>query len=259
MLPSPLADILIALRFFSRLPLPATQREIALGSQGLPHAVMMVPVAGALIGVLPALVLVAACAIGLPPSVAAPLAIAALVVVTGALHEDGLADCADGFGGGRTRERKLEIMRDSCIGTYGACAIGVSLYLRAASLAVIAEHAVLLAATVLVASAAVSRTLCLLPLAILPPARTDGAGAAAGGVDHRRYAVAVGIAALVTLLPWLAGASLGHAAVSFIVAAGAALAVCAVARKQVGGQTGDVAGAVQQVAEIAAILVFAAV
>ena len=80
----------------------------------------MVPVAGALIGCIPALTLVAARLAALPNPVAALLALVALVSVTGALHEDGLADCADGFGGGRTRERKLEIMRDSRIGTFAA-------------------------------------------------------------------------------------------------------------------------------------------
>ncbi|WP_246725286.1 adenosylcobinamide-GDP ribazoletransferase [Beijerinckia sp. L45] len=257
MLPTPFADILIALRFFSCLPLPATRREIALGSQGLAQAVMMVPVAGAVIGLIPALVLAAAGAIGLPSSIAAPLAVAALVMVTGALHEDGLADCADGFGGGRTRERKLEIMRDSRIGTYGGCAIGLSLYLRAASLAVIAEHGVLLAAAALVASAAVSRTLCLLPLALLPAARTDGAGAAAGGLERGRYAVAIGISGVAALAPCLAGASVARAVFVLIAAALAALAVCAVARQQVGGQTGDVAGAAQQMAEVVSLVSFA--
>lgn len=251
---TPLADVLIALRFFSRLPLPATQREIALGPQGLPHAVAMVPLAGALIGLIPALVLAAASAVGLPPTIAAPLAIAALIVATGALHEDGLADCADGFGGGRTRERKLEIMRDSRIGTYGACAIGVSLYLRAASLAVVAGHDLLLASTVLVASAAVSRTLCLLPLAILPAARIDGAGATAGAIGRGPFMSAIFVAAIVGLTPYLGGASIIGAILASVSAAIVTLAVCMIARRQVGGQTGDVAGAAQQMAEIAMLV-----
>ena len=259
MLPAPLADILIALRFFSRLPLPATPREIALGSRGLVQAVPVVPIAGAIIGVVPALVLVAASAGGLPPSIAAPLAIATLVVVTGALHEDGLADCADGFGGGHSRARKLEIMRDSRIGTFGGCAIALSLYLRAASLAVIAGHSVMLAAAVLVASAAVARTLCLLPLTILPAARIDGVGAAAGAIDRGRYGVALGVAVVIGFLPAVCGASLGRVAFALIAAALAALAVCGIARRQVGGQTGDVAGAAQQIAEIVMLIVFAGI
>jgi adenosylcobinamide-GDP ribazoletransferase len=216
-----------------------------------------VPIAGAVIGLFPAFVLVAASAAGLPPSIAAPLAIATLVVVTGALHEDGLADCADGFGGGRTRARKLEIMRDSRIGTFGGCAIALSLYLRAASLSVIAGHGVELAAAVLVASAAVSRTLCLLPLTILPAARVDGAGAAAGTIDRGRYAAALAITAAIGLLPGVCGASPSRAAFAVVAAAIAALAICGIARRQVGGQTGDVAGAAQQMAEIAVLIVFA--
>jgi adenosylcobinamide-GDP ribazoletransferase len=215
-----------------------------------------VPLAGAVIGVFPALVLGAGIAAGLPPAVAAPLAIAALVVLTGALHEDGLADCADGFGGGRTRERKLEIMRDSRIGTYGACAIVLSLYLRAASLSVIAGHGLGLAAYVLVASAALSRTLCLLPLAFLPPARSDGAGRAARDIDHRRCALALGIAVAIALAPCLAGASFLRGALGITAAFAAVLAVCLIARRQVGGQTGDVAGAAQQAADIVMLVVF---
>jgi adenosylcobinamide-GDP ribazoletransferase len=257
MLPTPLADLLICLRFFTRLPLPAGSREIALGREGLAQAVVMIPLAGAIAGFGPVLVLAGASALGLPPLVAAPLAIAALVLLTGALHEDGLADCADGFGGGRTRERKLEIMRDSRIGTFGACAVGLSLYLRIACLTVIAARDMPLAAGALVASGALSRTLCLLPLMVLPPAREGGAGAAATGLSRTRYAVALGIALAIATLPLFAGASPGHTAAACAAAAIAAALATLLARREIAGQTGDVAGATQQVAELAVLLVFA--
>jgi adenosylcobinamide-GDP ribazoletransferase len=218
----------------------------------------MVPLAGAITGFGPLLVLAGASVLGLPPLVAAPLAVASLVVLTGALHEDGLADCADGFGGGRTRERKLEIMRDSRIGTFGACAVGLSLYLRIACLTVIAARDMPLAAGVLVAGAALSRTLCLLPLVILPPAREAGAGAAAARLSRTRYAAALGIALVISILPLFAGASPWHFVSACAVATIAALLVTLLARHEIGGQTGDVAGAAQQAAELAVLLVFAA-
>ena len=253
-----LADLLIALRFFSRLPVPTTRREADLGAAGIAAAAAAVPLAGAIIGLVPAAVLVAARAVGLGPLVAAGLAVAALLGVTGALHEDGLADCADGFGGGRTRERKLAIMRDSGVGAYGACAVALSILLRAAAIAAIAQRGPAWSAATLVATATVSRGLALLPLALLAPARTDGRGAAARpAVDQVAFALA--LAALIAVaLPILAGASFWRAVMATVAAVAAALAIVALARRQIGGQTGDVAGAAQQAAEIVALVVLSA-
>jgi adenosylcobinamide-GDP ribazoletransferase len=94
---------------------------------------------GALVGACGALAYWGAAAVGLPPFVAGVLAVAATLLVTGALHEDGLADTADGFGAGVTRERKLEIMRDSRIGTYGVAALVLSILLRAGAVASLVE------------------------------------------------------------------------------------------------------------------------
>ena len=252
----PLADILIALRFFSRLPVPATDRETALGASGLAAATPMVPVAGAIIGIGPALALVVADAVGLQPFVGATLAVIAMVIVTGAFHEDALADCADGFGGGRTRERKLAIMRDSRIGAFGACAIGLSLILRVASLDAMIGNGPSFAAAGMIAGAAVSRTLCLLPLVLLDPARAEGAGAGVG--VPTRFASAVALAAVIGLLPVFTGATLLRVVTALALSTAAALGMVALARRQIGGQTGDVAGATQQLAEIATLLAFSA-
>ena len=253
-----LADLLICLRFFSRLPLPATRREAALGAGGLAQALPLVPLAGALIGCLPALALAAARAGGLPPAVAALLALAVLLLATGALHEDGLADCADGFGGGATRERKLAIMRDSRIGTYGACAIGVALGLRATSLALLAAHDGWQAAAVLVAGAGLSRTLCLLPLVLLPSARPAGMAASVGRLSRRRFGAAAAGAGTLAALPLGAGFGVAHVAVAFAAACAAAGTVAAVAQRQIGGHSGDVAGAAQQASETALLAAFTA-
>jgi adenosylcobinamide-GDP ribazoletransferase len=254
-----LADFYFCLGFFTRLPFPSA------ASRSEPHslvtfsrAVRMVPVAGGLVGALAAIAMAAASRLGLPPPLAAPLAICALVLLGGAMHEDGLADCADGFSGGTTRERKLEIMRDSRIGTFGAVALVLSLYLRAASLALIADESLGLAIAVLMGAAALSRAASLMPLALLPPARENGAGFAAGKPERAALAVAACLAVVFALTPVVAGAYLARSLAGIAAATGAAYAIVLLARKQIGGQTGDVAGAAQQLSEIAYYLAFAA-
>ena len=125
------------------------------------------PVAGAAVGLIGALVLALTTFLGLPPLLRAGLTTAALVASTGALHEDGLADVADGFGGGATRAAKLEIMRDSRVGAYGAAALGLALILRVGALAASLEGSFWRAALSLILVAAVSRAAALLPLALL--------------------------------------------------------------------------------------------
>src|ERR1700681_435483 len=120
-------DLKIGVLFSTRLPLP---HPTPIGGADIARASWALPVVGMLIGLLGALVYGIAFHFNLPPLVGAALAVAATLAATGCLHEDGLADTFDGFGGGSDRERKLEIMRDSRIGTYGACALAMSLLLR---------------------------------------------------------------------------------------------------------------------------------
>jgi adenosylcobinamide-GDP ribazoletransferase len=254
-----LADFYFCLGFFTRLPFPSA----ASGSE--PHslanfsrAVRMLPVAGGLVGALAAIAMAAASRFGFPPPLAAPLAICSLVLLGGAMHEDGLADCADGFFGGATRERKLEIMRESQLGTFGAVALVFSLYLRAASLALIADESQGIACAVLIGAAALSRAALLMPLALLPPARENGAGFAAGEPERAALVVAACLAVVFALAPVVAGAYLARSLAGIAAATGAAYAIVLLARKQIGGQTGDVAGAAQQFSEIAYYLAFAA-
>jgi adenosylcobinamide-GDP ribazoletransferase len=254
-----LADICFCLGFFTRLPfLLAAPTGEPHSLAKFPHAVRMLPVAGGLVGAIAALVMAAATWLGFPSPLAAPLAICALVLLSGALHEDGLADCADGFSYGATRERKLEIMRDSRIGTFGAVALVLSLYMRATSLALIANESLGLAGAVLIGAAALSRTEALMPLALLPPARENGAGFGAGKPERAALRVAACIAIVFALAPLVAGAYLARSLAGIAVATGVAYAIVLLARKHIGGQTGDVAGAVQQLSEIAYYLSFAA-
>src|SRR3954470_16025626 len=124
-------DLKIGFIFLTRLPFPH-QTPIAKGE--VSQALWTAPVVGVAVGLLGAGVYWLAQALHLPPLPAAALAVAATLIATGGLHEDGLADVADGFGGGATRDRKLEIMRDSRIGTYGVCALILSIVLRVSAL-----------------------------------------------------------------------------------------------------------------------------
>jgi adenosylcobinamide-GDP ribazoletransferase len=222
------------------------------------RAVRALPVAGALIGGCGGLALVFARAIGIPVFPAAGCAIAAVIAVTGALHEDGLADVADGFGGGATREAKLEIMRDSRLGSYGATALILTLLLRVAAVAAIAEHGAWLAVTALAAAGAVSRTAGLLPLVILNPARADGAGSAALRPHRDALSFAILSAGLLSLPPVIAGAHLNQIALADFGAFAVAILMARLAQRQIGGMTGDVLGAAQQIAEVVVLLFLSA-
>ena len=243
-------DLLDCLRFWSRLPLPASDRM-----PDLSRAIRMLPLAGILVALPAAVVLALARTFGLPPLVSAGLALATLVAATGALHEDGLADTADGLFGGATRERRLAIMRDSRIGTFGTLALCLSLVLRVAALAALAGISTAMAASALLAGAALSRTLGLLPLACLQPARTDGLGAGVAQPERGALQFATALAALSLLLPILAGLSVPRAIVAGGVAVVAAYAAVPLARVKIGGQTGDIAGASQQLSELAFLVV----
>src|SRR5258707_10933962 len=121
------ADIKTGILFCTRLPVP---HSAPIDSGDVARASWAFPVAGALVGSTGALTYAIASGIRLPSAVAAALALGATLLLTGCLHEDGLADTADGLGGGRDRARKLEIMGESPLGTYRASALVISLLLR---------------------------------------------------------------------------------------------------------------------------------
>ena len=250
------AEAVTCLRFYTRLPLPALRAEMSHPPRPFARCLRWAPLAGAVVGLCGAAALAAAAALGLPPPVAAALALLATVLIGGGLHEDGLADVADGFGGGSTRERKLEIMRDSRLGTYGALAVGFSLLLRTAALAGLAERGgIVLAATALVAAAGASRGIGLMPMALLPAARADGLGRGAGRLPAEVFATAAALAVGIGLgLPALGGAGPARPGLALALAALAAAGTTRLARDQIGGFTGDVAGACQQLCEASMLL-----
>ncbi len=234
----------LALSFLTRLPLGSREPP---PPGKLARAMGTFPLVGVVIGGIGA-ALYAVLHQGLPASAAALLAVAATILITGGLHEDGLADTADGFGGGADRGRKLAIMRDSRIGTFGVLAVVLSVGLRATAIAQIGDS--LTVAGALVAAHALARAAIPVAMQALAPARADGLGAAAGQPSGVQAGVAVTIAVIVAalVLPVSAAlAALAGATIGF-------MAVVALAEKQIGGHTGDVLGAVEQAAETLALL-----
>ncbi len=248
-------DLRAAAAFLTVLPestaVPVAREANDAGSGFLRRAMAMFPVVGAGVGAAAGAALVLADTIGLPPLLAGWIGVVALVALTGALHEDGLGDVADGFGGGRNREDKLRIMRDSRVGTYGVAAIVISLALRAAALAALPA---LLAAAAMMAVGALSRAMLPAILFWLPAAQPTGMGAEAGRPQTRTVIAALVIGGLIALLMTGPFAAL----LATAMAALAAAAVAVLAYRQIGGHTGDVCGAVQQTAEVAALLAIVA-
>jgi adenosylcobinamide-GDP ribazoletransferase len=255
-----LLDTVRCIRFYSRIPVPALPFET--DPHGLPdftRIVRMLPVASLFIALPAATTAILAGAIW-EPWIAALLAICISVWSTGAFHEDGLADTADGFGGGATPERRLEIMTDSRVGTFGAAAIVLSILLRSAALAeIMSDLGTGGAALAILAAAPLSRSAGLIPLHRLPNAKPDGKSAAVGRPGGRALTVCISLAIVIAVLI-LQGAEIPPLLGLIAVLAGltAAMPVVALSRRMIGGQTGDVAGAAQQVSELAFLLVIAA-
>lgn len=247
-----LADFLACLRFYSRLPVPVLPFETEpYAMLDFGKSVRVLPFAGWLIGAVGGAILIAAHMLGLPPLAAAAFALTALLLATGAFHEDGLADTADGLGGGMTIERKLDIMKDSRIGTFGGAALIMSLVLRISLLAEILLHfGAPVAALIMAASGGASRVAALMLHALLPPARQEGAAWAAAKPLPSTLIMAVGLAILIGLSPAWAGVAPARLGLGLALMALAALVMAWIAHRQIKGMTGDIAGATQQIAEI---------
>ncbi|WP_341910454.1 adenosylcobinamide-GDP ribazoletransferase [Ferrovibrio terrae] len=258
-----LSDLRLALMLLTRLPLPAGRSEAAPPSGGVARAVWIFPLIGVLAGLTGGGVFMIASSLGLGISSATLLAMGSQILLTGALHEDGLADMADGFGGGRSRERKLEIMRDSRIGTYGVIALVLALCLRFSALQELASNLLPISDEVdetishnaaitvaLVVSGTLSRAAMAMAWYLLPAARSDGLAASSGTVPFgaAMAAVLLAVAIAILLLP-----GLGFVIVCATVAV-LTLVVALIAYWQIRGHTGDVLGATQQVTEIGALL-----
>lgn len=207
------------------------------------------PAAGLLLGGLAWTALLAVSLVA-TPLLGAVAAVAALVGLSGALHLDGLADAADGLLGGSTRERRLEIMRDPRVGSFGVAAIALVLLGDVAALAGLDRWRALPA---LLAAGALSRLGMLGMVLALPYARgRGGLGALVqGGGRLPALAVAVPVAALPVALDWR------HGLLAAALAGAVAVGIGALARARIGGATGDVYGAVTEVGQLAALVAYA--
>jgi adenosylcobinamide-GDP ribazoletransferase len=213
------------------------------------RSVWAFPIVGAVIGGLGGVFYALAIRIGLASSLASLLAVGCMILLTGALHEDGMADTIDGFGGGRTAERRLEIMRDSRIGSYGALALIVAVGLRVAAIATLADPWRVLIA--LVVAGSLARGAILVVLLTAKPARNNGmaAGLARVPMGETIAGLAMPLVLGAILLPFPRVLFLA------LIAALIAWVIARAATSRIGGHTGDVLGATAVISECAALLV----
>jgi adenosylcobinamide-GDP ribazoletransferase len=255
----------VALQFLTRVPVP---RWVGFEPAWLQACVRYFPLVGAAIGAYAAVLLWAALQLW-PPLVASALSLAATVWLTGAFHEDGLADTCDGLGGAVDRARALAIMKDSRIGSYGAVALVLALTLKVAVVSALASGggSAALACTALVWSHAVSRAAPVWLIWRLPYAG-DAEHARAKPLSTQVSGMGLGMAltwvllisALAfALLAWLEPAARSAVAVALFAGAIATLCIARWLRRRLQGYTGDTLGATQQIVELVCLLAWLAV
>ena len=249
-------DTVLTLGFLTRLPLPSAifvrnpDISLAQSSGAFPLAGFII----AFLYALPALL------IGqiLPIPIAVIITLALRIIVTGALHEDGLADIADGFWGGRTVERRLEIMKDPSIGTYGALALIIALALESACLiAIWQNHGNIAFIAAMFATAAISRSAIVWHWASLDNARGSGVAAASGEPDNQTRNLAVILGGTIGLLALLFSFGLTHIILVAVMIIGIIIGFQKLCLIKIGGCTGDTMGAIQRLIEISILLALA--
>nr|WP_255732342.1 adenosylcobinamide-GDP ribazoletransferase [Ruegeria sp. Ofav3-42] len=237
----------MSLVLLTRLPIPRLPENV-FSRQA--NAAWAFPLVGLVVGLL-------ACAFGwvamttnLPATAGAVVLVAVLVIATGAMHEDGLADTADGFWGGFTTDRRLEIMKDSHIGAYGVLTLIFTQLLRVALVATLMaanKYAGILAACI------ISRAFMPVLMSALPNARNSGLSHSVGGPKAETAAIGFGLAIGLSMLLLGSGALIPTVFAALVV-----VALAMVAKAKIKGQTGDVLGASQQLAELAFLAAVAA-
>ncbi|MGF1620521.1 MAG: adenosylcobinamide-GDP ribazoletransferase [Rhodomicrobiaceae bacterium] len=241
-----LEELGLAAGLLTRIPLPAFKRHTR---ATLGTAFWAYPLVGALIGVLSAIAFWLSVTAGFSSTACAYIAIIASLLAGGAFHEDGLSDLWDGLGGGKTKEAKLKIMRDSRIGAYGALALLLTLGLQAEFIVNLQHYTGLLPTiAAIIAAETLARGVIALPLATLPPARKDGLGSLMTNMRPETYAAAIAISLVVAFV--LLGLNSG-----MLILGGAigAAVITLLARSFLGGFTGDVLGATAATARMTAL------
>ena len=235
-------DIWAAFSMLTRLKVPVDHKR---AGERANAATWAFPIIGAIIGGLAGFGLMVANALMLPTSLSAALALLTLIALTGAMHEDGLADCADGFWGGHTHERRLEIMKDSSIGAYGAVILIVFLLAEWSAFETLAHSTPVLT---LAGVGSISRLPMIIALRVIPNARETGLAANVGIPQLCSIQIACGLTVLISFL------CLGiFGLIITIIGILFALPVFFIAKEKIGGQTGDVLGASQKCAELGAL------
>ena len=250
-MPYQFALFLTAVQFLTRVPVPVLK---AFQPDWTARSARYFPLVGAMVGLASGLVLVAAAYVwtGVTPAI---LATGVGILITGAFHEDGLADTADGLGGGQTPSRRLEIMKDSRLGTYGVLALCLALSLKVAALSQIPATIALLA---LIAAHAGGRAAAVLIMGALPYAGDRASSKVkpvADGVTLREVAMAV----IIGLLAMIPAALISPQATTAALLAGGlgAAVVVQLAKKLIGGWVGDTLGGCEQAFEIGFLVMFA--
>lgn len=250
-MPRQLALFLTAVMFLTRIPVP-TLHDFQ--PEWTARSARYFPLVGGLVGLASAVFLVIAAQVwtGVLPAL---LATVAGILITGAFHEDGLADAADGLAGGQTRERRLEIMKDSRVGTYGVLALGLALGLKVAALG---QTPVWLAAAALVAAHAGGRGAAVMVMRVLPYAGDRAwtkVKPVADGVTTGEVVIAAIFAAAALALAGLVAplATL----IALVMGAVAAVIMAFLGRGLIGGWVGDTLGACEQAFEIGFLVAFA--
>ena len=254
-----LQDLRKAIIFLTRIPVPGIFDSEAINESGklttitpIGRAVRAFSLVGVLIGILGGIVFAITNLIGLPNLVASVIAIAFMIFVTGALHEDGLADMVDGLGGGKNRKQKLSIMRDSRIGAYGVIALVLVLGAKVGALTDLENIGLVISA--LISASAFSRAVLPAMMRWMPAAHNDGLGAGAGKppADAVWTGLVIAVIFSVCLLTW-------SGIVALLISSCSAFVVAFLVRRQVGGHTGDVLGATQQISELMFLLTLVAI
>ncbi|MCF3935619.1 adenosylcobinamide-GDP ribazoletransferase [Acuticoccus sp. M5D2P5] len=238
-------DLTVVVGFYSRLPVPPIRHGI-----NLAEAVWIVPIASLVIALPAALGLGIAASLGAPPLFTAIVAVAAGLIATGGLHEDGFADCFDGFWGGHTHPRRLEIMRDSRLGTYGVLALMMAVLAKVALVEAALAEGTGAAMCIVLAGAVAGRTVALYPWVGLPHAREDGIARTIGRPRGSVFRTALVLGILVTAALTIWQTIFGFV-VAGIVSAVVAIGAARLAERKIGGHTGDVIGAAVVAGELA--------
>lgn len=244
------AELVSAFGLLTRLPVTGLAPPGVYADRA--DSVWAYPFAGLAVGLIGGLTYWLVAYLGVPAMIAGVIALGAMVLTTGGLHEDGLADAADGLGGGTDKARKLEIMRDSRIGSYGVIALVLVFALRLGAIVTLADVSAVAAA--LIGAAVLSRGVMGPFMHFIGPARSDGLSAGVGRPGGRVGAESAAIAALLAFLVL----SPGVAVAALVAVVLATAAVAWLAQRQIGGQTGDIVGAAGIAAECAALTVIAA-